>query len=98
MNYSNSGKRSELRVVIKPVNWRQFAFTLFLFITALFPFLVPASNDPAHGLTIVNAASSQKTLRIMMLIALMGMPCVLGYSGVIYWTFRGKVRMDETSY
>ena len=36
MNYSNSGKRSELRVVIKPVNWRQFAFTMFLFITAFF--------------------------------------------------------------
>ena len=38
MNYSNSGKRSELRVVIKPVNWRQFAFTMFLFITAFLLF------------------------------------------------------------
>ena len=36
MNYSNSGKKSELRVVIKPVNWRQFAFTMFLFMTAFF--------------------------------------------------------------
>ena len=71
---------------------------MFLFITALFPFLVPASNDPANSLTILNAASSTGTLRIMLLIALLGMPCVLSYSVMIYWTFRGKVRLDETSY
>ncbi|TWU32001.1 cytochrome d ubiquinol oxidase subunit II [Novipirellula artificiosorum] len=74
------------------------AALVFLFITALFPFLVPASNDPSHSLTILNAASSQKTLKIMLLIALLGLPCVLTYSGVIYWTFRGKVKLDETSY
>jgi cytochrome d ubiquinol oxidase subunit II len=71
---------------------------VFLFIMALFPFLVPASNDPANSLTIVNAASSAKTLRIMLLIALLGLPCVLAYSAMIYWTFRGKVQLDETSY
>ena len=71
---------------------------VFLFITALFPFLVPASNDPANSLTIINAASSVGTLRIMLLIALLGMPCVLSYSAMIYWTFRGKVKLDETSY
>ncbi|NNE01454.1 MAG: cytochrome d ubiquinol oxidase subunit II [Pirellulaceae bacterium] len=71
---------------------------VFLFITALFPFLVPASNDPSNSLTIVNAASSNKTLNIMLVIALLGMPAVLSYSGVIYWTFRGKVKLDETSY
>lgn len=71
---------------------------VFLFITALFPFLVPASNDPLNSLTIVNAASSQKTLGIMLLFAIIGMPCVLAYSCMIYWTFRGKVELDETSY
>ncbi|MEZ6045889.1 MAG: cytochrome d ubiquinol oxidase subunit II [Planctomycetaceae bacterium] len=69
-----------------------------LFITALFPFLVPASNDLAHSLTILNASSSEKTLGIMLIIALIGMPCVISYSVVIYWTFRGKVKLDETSY
>lgn len=71
---------------------------VFLFITALFPFLVPASNEPSQSLTIVNAASSEKTLGIMLLIAIIGMPFVLSYSGMIYWTFRGKVKLDETSY
>lgn len=71
---------------------------VFLFITALFPMLVPASNNPAHSLTIVNAASSGQTLEIMLIIAALGMPCVITYTALIYWTFRGKVRLDETSY
>ena len=71
---------------------------VFLFITALFPFLVPDRVTPANGLTILNASSSEKTLGIMLLIAGLGLPGVLAYSGVIYWTFRGKVVIDETSY
>ncbi|MEM6757412.1 MAG: cytochrome d ubiquinol oxidase subunit II, partial [Planctomycetota bacterium] len=38
------------------------------------------------------------TLAIMLLIAVLGMPCVLAYTGVIYWTFRGKVKLDDHSY
>ncbi len=71
---------------------------VFLYITALFPYLVPAANDPSNSLTIFNASSSEQTLSIMLLIALLGMPCVLAYSAAIYWTFRGKVQLDETSY
>ncbi|MEM6473371.1 MAG: cytochrome d ubiquinol oxidase subunit II [Planctomycetota bacterium] len=71
---------------------------VFLFLVAIFPYLVPASNNAANSLSIVNAASSQKTLGIMLVIAMIGMPCVLTYTFVIYWTFRGKVKLDETSY
>lgn len=69
-----------------------------LFGFALFPNLLTASNDPAHSLTIYNAASSHKTLTIMLIIAAIGMPMVLAYSGIVYWTFRGKVRLSEESY
>jgi cytochrome d ubiquinol oxidase subunit II len=69
-----------------------------LFGLALFPNLVTASNDPANSVTIFTAASSPKTLTIMLIIALVGMPFVLTYTGIIYWTFRGKVRLDEHSY
>jgi cytochrome d ubiquinol oxidase subunit II len=69
-----------------------------LFGVALFPNLVTASNDPALSVTIFNAASSAKTLRIMLIIAAIGMPFVLAYSAIIYWMFRGKVRLDESSY
>jgi cytochrome d ubiquinol oxidase subunit II len=65
---------------------------------ALYPNLVTASNDPAHSVTIFTAASSAKTLTIMLIIAVIGMPFVLTYTGIIYWTFRGKVRIDKHSY
>jgi cytochrome d ubiquinol oxidase subunit II len=70
----------------------------FLFGVALFPNLVTASNNPDYSLTIYNAASSEKTLGIMLLIAIIGMPFVLAYTGVIYWTFRGKVEIGDHSY
>ncbi|NBC46878.1 MAG: cytochrome d ubiquinol oxidase subunit II [Gammaproteobacteria bacterium] len=69
-----------------------------LFGLALFPNLVVSSGSPEHSLTIYNAASSEKTLTIMFIIACMGMPFVLAYTAVIYWTFRGKVKLGEHSY
>jgi len=74
------------------------ATLVVLFGLALFPNLVTAGNDPAHSVTIFSAASSPKTLTIMLIIAAVGMPFVLAYTGIIYWTFRGKVRLDENSY
>jgi cytochrome d ubiquinol oxidase subunit II len=32
------------------------------------------------------------------MIALIGLPIVLAYSVSIYWIFRGKVKLDRTSY
>jgi cytochrome d ubiquinol oxidase subunit II len=65
---------------------------------ALFPNLVSSNLAEAQSLTIYNAASSQKTLGIMAFIAALGMPFVLAYTAVIYWTFRGKVRLGDHSY
>ncbi len=70
----------------------------FLFGVALFPDLVHSSLDPAWSLTIYNAASSPKTLGIMLTIAILGMPFVLAYTAVIYWVFRGKVQLGKFSY
>jgi len=71
---------------------------VFLFSFSLFPNLVVSSISPAFSLTIHNAASSQKTLKIMAIIALIGMPFVLAYTAAIYWAFRGKVRITDHSY
>jgi len=70
----------------------------FLFGVALFPELVHSTLNPAWSLTIYNAASSEKTLGIMAIIALLGMPFVLSYTAVIYWLFRGKVQIGKFSY
>ncbi|HET9235404.1 MAG TPA: cytochrome d ubiquinol oxidase subunit II [Candidatus Eisenbacteria bacterium] len=74
------------------------ACMVFLFAMALYPNVLVASNDPARSWTIVNAASSEKTLRIGLLIAGIGMPFVLAYTGIVYWAFRGKVKAEESIY
>lgn len=64
-----------------------------------FPNIIRASNDPANlSLTIWNSASSQTTLEILLLIALIGLPMVISYTIGIYWVFHGKVKLDNTSY
>jgi cytochrome d ubiquinol oxidase subunit II len=61
----------------------------------LFPNLVPASSDPALSLTIFNASASQHSLTIILIIALIGMPLVVGYTVFIYRAFSGPVRVEE---
>jgi cytochrome d ubiquinol oxidase subunit II len=70
----------------------------FLFGVALFPNLIHSSLNPDWSLNVYNAASSEKTLRIMRNIALLGMPFVLAYTSVVYWVFRGKVQIGKFSY
>jgi cytochrome d ubiquinol oxidase subunit II len=60
--------------------------------------MIYSSPIPEHSLNIYNAASSAKTHRIMLIIAIIGMPIVLAYTVSIYWIFRGKVNLDENSY
>jgi cytochrome d ubiquinol oxidase subunit II len=71
---------------------------VMLFGASLYPNLVPALGDPSESLTIHNAASSPATLRLMAGVALLGMPMVLSYTALVYWTFRGKVKLGEFSY
>jgi cytochrome d ubiquinol oxidase subunit II len=87
--------------------WDSFAFFssciaivlfMFLFGLGIFPNLALSNPDPQYSLTVYNACSSQKTLGIMFIIALIGMPIVLAYTISIYWVFRGKVKIDEHSY
>jgi cytochrome bd ubiquinol oxidase subunit II len=71
---------------------------VFLLGAALFPNLVPALGDPAQSLTVTNSASSEATLKLMAGVALLGMPMVVSYTVLVYWTFRGKVKLGEFSY
>jgi cytochrome d ubiquinol oxidase subunit II len=69
-----------------------------LFAAAIFPNFVVSTTDAANSVNICNARSSEKTLGIMLIIAVIGIPCVLSYTVAIYWTFRGKVTLDQSSY
>jgi cytochrome d ubiquinol oxidase subunit II len=64
----------------------------------LFPTLLRSEPAPERSLTIYNAASSATTLGIMLTIAVIGIPVVVAYTTVIYWIFRGKVRLGAHSY
>lgn len=74
------------------------ASAMMLFAIGIFPNLVLSNPNPEFSLNIYNAASSQKTLGIMLTIAIIGIPFVLAYTVSIYWIFRGKVKLDATSY
>lgn len=74
------------------------AALVFLFGMALFPNLIVSSIDPAYSLNIYNAASSQKTLGIGLIIVIIGFPIVLTYTAIVYWVFRGKVQLGNFSY
>jgi cytochrome d ubiquinol oxidase subunit II len=69
-----------------------------LFGLEMYPNLVLSNPVPAHSLNIQNSASSQKTLGVMLTIAVIGVPAVLAYTVSIYWIFRGKVKLDRMSY
>ncbi|GAB4245864.1 MAG: cytochrome d ubiquinol oxidase subunit II [Candidatus Methylacidiphilales bacterium] len=69
-----------------------------LFGVGMHPNLVYSLPDIENSLNVLNAASSQKTLGIMLIVAGLGVPLVLAYTVSIYWVFRGKVRLNEHSY
>lgn len=71
---------------------------LILFAIGIFPHMVISNPNPQNSLNIYNAASSQKTLMIMLIVAIIGLPFVLGYTASIHWIFRGKVKINQTSY
>lgn len=73
---------------------------LFFILAAsnLYPTLLYSTIDPSNSLTVHNSSASEKSLGIMLLMALIGTPLVLTYTFFVYYTFRGKVRMDESSY
>lgn len=65
--------------------------TLFL---ALFPNVLP-STTAVGGLTVTNAASSDYTLGVMLWVALIMTPLVIGYQAWTYWVFRRRVTRSQ---
>jgi len=74
------------------------ASQLGLAAVGLFPLLVPARPDLLNSLTIYNASSSPLTLKVMLIITLIGMPLVIFYTIYIYRVFRGKVKIESVHY
>lgn len=93
------------REIHRKRDWRAFLSScaamlalLALFGIGMYPYLIFSQPNPEHSLSIYNAASSAKTLKVMLIIAILGMPLVLAYTTAVYRIFRGKVKLDPTSY
>lgn len=75
------------------------ALLMLLFGMGTYPNVVKAINDPhTLSLTLYNSSASEKTLGILLFVAILGIPLVLSYTTCVYWIFRGKVRLDANSY
>ncbi|MBI1213918.1 MAG: cytochrome d ubiquinol oxidase subunit II [Alphaproteobacteria bacterium] len=70
---------------------------------SMFPFILPSSTTPNHSLTVWDASSSQGTLWIMLIAALVFVPIILAYTAWVYRVLWGKVtdadvRSNDASY
>lgn len=64
------------------------ALTLF---GALYPAVLTSTTDPAHTLSVAEAASSPYTLEVLTWLAAFGAPAVLVYQSWTYWVFRKRI-------
>ncbi|HET9912771.1 MAG TPA: cytochrome d ubiquinol oxidase subunit II [Anaerolineales bacterium] len=69
--------------------------TQVTFFLLMFPRVMISSTDPAYNLTIYNASSSQYTLTVMSIVALIFVPIVLAYQGWTYYMFRKRITADK---
>ncbi len=65
-----------------------------LFGISIFPSLVYSTSEAA-SLTIESSASSAGTLKLMSVIAMIGVPFIVAYTVIIYWTFRNPIEAAE---
>jgi cytochrome d ubiquinol oxidase subunit II len=69
--------------------------TQIAFFTLMFPRVMISSTNSEYSLTIYNASSSQYTLTVMSVIALIFVPIVLAYQGWTYYMFRKRITSDK---
>jgi cytochrome bd ubiquinol oxidase subunit II len=69
--------------------------TQVTFFTMTFPNVMLSTTNPDFSLTINNASSSQYTLTVMSIVALIFVPIVLGYQIWTYYMFRKRISTDK---
>lgn len=61
----------------------------------MFPFVMPSSTIPNSSLTLWDAASSQRTMGIMLVATLIFLPLIILYTSWVYRVMRGKVTVQQ---
>jgi cytochrome d ubiquinol oxidase subunit II len=97
---ANVPRLASKRKYSKAFLFSSLTISLLLVLVAIeiYPNLLVSTSNPSQTITVYNAASSDKSLGIMLTFAAIGTPLVIGYTAFVYITFRGKVRIDDTSY
>jgi cytochrome d ubiquinol oxidase subunit II len=82
--------------------WAFSALTIvgatFFGVAGLFPNIFPSSLDPAFSKTAFNSASTAPTLGVMLAVALVMVPIVIGYQTWVYRLFSGKITRESPAY
>lgn len=73
------------------------AFAVITLFTTLYPNVMPSSLLESATLNITNASSTQYTLKVMTIVAVVLTPIVLIYQGWTYWVFRKRVSAKQIS-
>lgn len=74
-------------------------FLVALYAIGTFPILLRSSVEPeVLSLTVSNSLASKKTLQVLLTIVAIGVPLAFAYLISIYYLFRGKVKLDTSSY
>ena len=63
--------------------------------SAVYPVVLPSTLDSAYSLTVTSASSSDYTLGLMTVVALIGLPLVLAYQTWTYWVFRRRLSVGS---
>lgn len=64
---------------------------------SMFPFILPSRIDPKSSLTVWNASFSHMTLFIMLLVTIVFLPIVRGYTARVYKAMFGRSTVGALS-
>ncbi|WP_099332083.1 cytochrome d ubiquinol oxidase subunit II [Actinomyces minihominis] len=73
------------------------AFAVAWVFSTMAPYVLKSSIDPAYSLTMEWASSTTPTLTVMLVVAIILVPIVIGYTLWSYWVFRGRINPEEAS-
>lgn len=74
------------------------ALLFSLFAIGTYPNMIISSINPEFNMTLFNSSASRITLKVVLIISLIGVPLVLAYGSLLYYIFTGKTKLHENSY
>lgn len=93
-----------LFIKIRRYGWAFFAsclviaFLFSIFAIGTYPNMIISSINPDFSLTLYNASASRLTLKVVLIVSLIGVPLVIAYGSLLYYVFTGKTKIHDHSY